>query len=339
MIKNNINNFTSWLSPSGEFHSVSRTHSTGRWGTHSDWASHHGMKIQDMFNKGWMRVTYIGDILYMSNDSGVFPNYKQKSAILNLAIESDRFKKVVYEDGQGNERELNEYYSFRIWLEELDIDKEETGVRDLNMTAKLPLYRNNPLGNISNLTRGFHLNTIVGRMLRPWINIIKLFEDKKDAVTRRLPDLTDEIFGINKKYINKDGLLNSNFLSAYDLFKDELSRSINNLPYKLGKDVHSGEYVDPLSPTKAFLKKYDNEDDFLESLDKALDISLMVMGHSSEQVRNFINFLEIVRDEFITIGERLPTLGEPSLEGANKELLRSINKKLKEYEKLYKSNI
>lgn len=101
-------NAQSWLSPNGEFHPVSRTHHTGRWGTHGDWAAHHNMKMQDMFKKGWMRITYIGDILYVSNDSGVFPNYKQKSAALNLAIESDRFKKVIYEDGEGNEREINE---------------------------------------------------------------------------------------------------------------------------------------------------------------------------------------------------------------------------------------
>lgn len=227
--------------------------------------------------------------------------------------------------------------NFKNWLEGLDIDKEDKEISGLNMTASLPFVPNNPLGFIGTLTRGFHLNTVVGRMMRPWINIINLFERIKDKISIRLPDSSDKIFGINKKYINKDGTLNNNFLSAYDLFKNEISKAINNLPYKEGKDIHSGSDVDVLSPVKSFLSKYgDHEEDFLDSLDKALEINLIVMGHSAEQIRNFINFLELVRDEFITIGERLPTLDEPLLE-KNKKYQSDINKKLKFYERLYKS--
>ena len=337
MIKDNAN-IQSWLSPSGDFHPVSRTHSTGRWGTHGDWAAHHDMKMQDMFNKGWMRVTYIGDILYMSNDSGVLPNYKQKNAILNLSIESDRFKKVVWEDGEGNEREISENFSFGFWLENLDIEKEKKDIDDLNMTSKLPLFKDNPLASIGKLTRGFHLNTIIGRILRPWITVISNFEKHKDKVIKRLPDLSDNIFGINKKYIGEDGSLNNNFLSAYDLFKNELSNAMNDLPFKTGYDIVGNRQIDVLEPIRKFFSNYSGQGDFLDSLDKSLKINLMVLGHSLEQVRNFINFLEIVRDEFITIGEQLPTLGEPSLESGNKELIKSIETKLKEYEKLYRSN-
>lgn len=119
----NIENATSWLDPKGNFHPVSRTHRTGRWGTHSDWAFAHNKKMEELFDAGWMRVTYIGDTIYISNDLAVLPTYKQKQSILDFAIESnERFKHVVYENGQGKETELTENFSFKLWLENHVID-------------------------------------------------------------------------------------------------------------------------------------------------------------------------------------------------------------------------
>lgn len=105
----NIVNATSWLSPRGEFHPISRTHSSGRWSSHSDWAQAHNKKMSDLFDSGWMRVTFIGETLYMSNDSSIIPTNKQKKAVIDFSIESNgRFKHVIYENGQGKETELTE---------------------------------------------------------------------------------------------------------------------------------------------------------------------------------------------------------------------------------------
>lgn len=116
----NIENATSWLDPKGIFHPVSRTHKSGRWGTHSDWAFAHNKKMEELFDSGWMRVTSIGDTIYISNDIANLPTYKQKKSILDFAMESNgRFTHVVYENGQGKETELteaNKFLNFKSWL-------------------------------------------------------------------------------------------------------------------------------------------------------------------------------------------------------------------------------
>lgn len=115
-----IENATSWMDTRGRFHPVSRTHPSGRWGTHSDWAFAHNRKVNELFESGWMRITYIGDTIYMSNDISIPPTYKQKKSILDFALESDgRFNHVIYENGQGREIELtesNRFISFKEWL-------------------------------------------------------------------------------------------------------------------------------------------------------------------------------------------------------------------------------
>ena len=75
-----IQNATSWLNPNGNFNP------TGKWGSHSDWAFHNNKKMEELFGSGWMRVTFIGDTIYMSNDLSVLPTYKQKKSIVDLSI-------------------------------------------------------------------------------------------------------------------------------------------------------------------------------------------------------------------------------------------------------------
>jgi hypothetical protein len=115
-----IQNATSWLNPNGNFNP------TGKWGSHSDWAFHNNKKMEELFGSGWMRVTFIGDTIYMSNDLSVLPTYKQKKSIVDLSIESNgRFKKAIYENGQGKETTLfssydfsesNKHMNFKEWL-------------------------------------------------------------------------------------------------------------------------------------------------------------------------------------------------------------------------------
>jgi hypothetical protein len=88
----------SWLSPRGEFHSTEGV-------THSEWAWSKGKGPQDFFKNGWIRVTYVGRIIYLHNDV-MLPNERQKREIFDFALESGRFDKVVFDDGE-RERELN----------------------------------------------------------------------------------------------------------------------------------------------------------------------------------------------------------------------------------------
>jgi hypothetical protein len=65
--------------------------------------------MSDLFDSGWMRVTFIGETIYMNNDSSIIPTNKQKKAVIDFSIESNgRFKHVIYENGQGKETELTE---------------------------------------------------------------------------------------------------------------------------------------------------------------------------------------------------------------------------------------
>lgn len=249
---------------------------------------------------------------------------------------------------------INKVMKFKSWLE----SKEIEDIDKLNMTRSLPLSRDkNPFAQISGLTRGFHLNTIVSRMLRPWQSTIEFFQNRKEQVAERMskemgmvdtrPLEDQKIFGIHKKFIGIDGKLNSNFMAAFDLFKNELSNAIHDLPFKTGQDVVANKIVDVLGPVKQYFSSYMRaDDDFLKSLDKAFKINLAVFGtervfikgnpshYSPTLANNFINFLQIVRDEFITIGEHLPTLGQPALERGKKEIIDVIDKKIDEYERV-----
>lgn len=103
----NFENATSWLHPNGTFHP------TGK---------------EELFASGWMRVTFIGDTIYISNDLSVLPTFKQKKSIIDLSIESkERFKKAIYENGKREKTTLfssydfsesNNHMNFKNWLEQ-----------------------------------------------------------------------------------------------------------------------------------------------------------------------------------------------------------------------------
>jgi hypothetical protein len=199
----------------------------------------------------------------------------------------------------------------REW-DSVDPSSERKSKDGLNMTAGIPARG----VSINDLTRGFHLNTIVGRMMTPWVNTLEM-----DSWQRSLPEK-----------FRDGGKINRNFLAAYDLFKNELAKAVNGLPFKKGRDVTKGKVVDVLGGARGLLKGYGGEaGDYMLHLDKALKIQASVFPIMPSLVHHFINFLEIVRDEFMTFGEVLPTLGEPDLERDKKEE-RRINAKISELE-------
>jgi len=97
-VSSNADKAQSWLSPRGEFHSTDGM-------THSDWAYRKGRGPQDFFRDGWVRVTYVGRIIYLHNDV-MSPNERQKREVFDFALESGRFDRVVFDDGE-HERELS----------------------------------------------------------------------------------------------------------------------------------------------------------------------------------------------------------------------------------------
>jgi len=67
---------------------------------------------------------------------------------------------------------MKSFYEFLRFLEgykDIDPEEETERARRLNLTARLPLPKDkNIFASLRDLTRGFHLNTIIGRMLTPW---------------------------------------------------------------------------------------------------------------------------------------------------------------------------
>ena len=152
----NFENATSWLHPNGTFYPIKE------YGSHSNWASHHNKKLKELFDSGWMRVTFIGDTIYISNDLSVIPTFKQKKSILDMSIESkERFKKAIYENGKGKETTLfssydfsesNNHMNFKNWLEQQnpnnnlvrqqmnDFMNQDKKIK--NPTQRIPLQKN-----------------------------------------------------------------------------------------------------------------------------------------------------------------------------------------------------
>lgn len=162
-------------------------------------------------------------------------------------------------------------------------------------------------------------------MLLPWTNTLT----SRNWQVKLAPGLRDE-----------GGKPNRNFMAAYDLFKDEIAKAVSSLPFKSGRDVRTGKIVDVLGPVKKFLAGYGGESgDYIMHLDRALDICLKVFPQESfssvilQQSDNFRNFLELVRDEFMTFGERLPRLGEEPLE-VNRDEARRIDRAIEKYESM-----
>ena len=211
--------------------------------------------------------------------------------------------------------------TFSEWLEsykDVDPEQESKKIQDINMTASLPLFKTAPLNHIKNLTRGFHLNTIIGRMMQRWTAAL--------SMAPREWRISKEKKAANDKY-----------KAAYDLFKQEIANAVDNLPYKTGVDIRSGKPEDILAKSKEFFKDYVPENkNLIQSMNNAWKIYTSVFGddYQDSQIQNFLNFYQIVKEEFLTIGEMLPTLGEPTLRHIESKFANDIQKEIDKYDKM-----
>lgn len=199
----------------------------------------------------------------------------------------------------------------------MDAEQESRNIQNVNMTASLPLFKGAPLNHIKNLTRGFHLNTIIGRMMQRWVGGLS-----------RAPGgwrISKENMAANDKY-----------KAAYDLFKQEIANAVDNLPYKTGMNIQTGKPEDVMAKSKEFLRGYLPEDkDLIQSMNNAWKIYANVFGDDSQgnygQIQNFLNFFQIVKEEFMTIGEMLPTLGGQTSHKVENEFVKDIQREIDKY--------
>jgi len=230
--------------------------------------------------------------------------------------------------------------NFKIWLENYkDINNKEEyeKINKLNMTASLPFEPKSipqAISDIGKLTRGFHLNTIVGRMMTPWINSLnrapidyELLETDPEKATKWSVSSTDR-------------KANNNYKAAYDLFKQEIANAVDALPVKLGINIMTGKPEDVLLKTKEFLSNYTPEEkDLVKSLDNAWNLYTKVFGNDKKsnfsQIQNFANFFQLVKEEFMKIGELLNNMqDDDGLNVIQNDFLKALNKEQRKYEKM-----
>lgn len=94
----------SWLSPNGEFNPVFGTTNHSNWAVNYLKSSIRNV-MDDMYHLKWQRVYYSNKELY-SNNELYGPNFKQKAALIDLAI-IEKFDRVLYDNGDAN---------FVIWI-------------------------------------------------------------------------------------------------------------------------------------------------------------------------------------------------------------------------------
>lgn len=226
---------------------------------------------------------------------------------------------------------------FREWLEnykEVDPEKEAEKVQDINMTAHLPLSDKAPLDQIRGLTRGFHLNTIIGRMMQRWVNGLRFA-----PVDYKLAQ-TDPEKATRYRVSGEDKRGNDNYKAAYEMFKQEIANAVAALPFKTGINVLSGKPEDVLMKSKDFLSGYRSEDkDLIRSLNDAWKIYVSVFGNDPSrnysQILNFMNFLQIVKEEFMTIGEMLPKLGDDDgMRQVDSRIVKELDKEINKYDQM-----
>ena len=92
------------------------------------------------------------------------------------------------------------------------------------MTANLGNFSNKPILNaIRDLTRGFHLNTIVGRMFQSWTNGFNRAPVKWDLIE----DSPEEAYQYRTS--KSDPKANNRYKAAYSLFKQEIAKHLCSL--------------------------------------------------------------------------------------------------------------
>jgi len=210
----------------------------------------------------------------------------------------------------------------------------------LNMTAKLPVPTDGDIfASLRGLTRGFHLNTIVGRMFQPWANGLEWAPRRWDLYEKSGKKEDMHKWSISEK----DHRANNNYKAALDMFKQEMANAISALPHKKGFDVVQQKERDILGPTKKFFQgmQTDDEHDLIESLRKAYEIFDGVFGpHYYDQARNFANFIQIVREELMRYKETLPSMGSDEGEDtADMPYMEELKKEEERYMAIYRKNL
>ena len=179
------------------------------------------------------------------------------------------------------------YHDYEDWERNPDTDWEAEE-RLINRLYMRPDYRGPlSLNEIQGLTRAFHINTIVARILSEWVSPLVA---RPKWVARHYPEAA----------------------LAYLLFKDAVLLAVACLPEKQGLDVNTGQYMNVLSPLYATFPSLEYTDcyDIVQSMRSAYRINKAIWGHQPSQARNFQNFFEIVVDEFYTLSDRARTLAE-----------------------------
>lgn len=128
--------------------------------------------------------------------------------------------------------------------------------------------------------------------------------------------------------------------AAYSLFKQEIANAVQALPFKKGFDVVAQKHQDIMGPAKNFLSDIQaDEADLIESMRKAFDIFWAVFGPGySSQARNFANFFEIVKDEFMRYREDLPAMGDDDgTDAADNPYVKHIDQEIKKYLEIERS--
>lgn len=213
---------------------------------------------------------------------------------------------------------------FKQWLEnyrEIDPNKEEKKASRLKVTWDLPLVTHPASADFSKLTRGFHLNTIISRMMDPWI-----------AHLKRAPQ--------KWRVSPTDKTANDNFKAAYEIFKQEIANAVADLPFKTGLNLATNKVEDVLSRTKEFFANYQTEEkNLIDSLNSAWKVHTSVFGNDPQsnrsQIVNFIEFLQIVKEQFMKIGEFLPDIGnESEAEQINDDFVKILDAEISKFKKI-----
>jgi hypothetical protein len=126
---------------------------------------------------------------------------------------------------------------------------------------------------------------------------------------------------------------NDRYKAAYDFFKREIANAVATLPYKEGMDANTGKIRDVMLNTRQFLQGIRPENkELIQSMRDAFNIFWSVFKDSySNHIRDYINFFEIVKEEFMKIGELLPTMGDDDMSKPSMPYIKELNREINVY--------
>jgi hypothetical protein len=91
----------SWLSPQGKLIPLSNM-------SHGGYAKSKGSTIEDMWKAGYFRINFYGNKLYAHNEINPNLNHRQKSELINFAVQAG-FTHVVIDSGDNEKIIWSEY--------------------------------------------------------------------------------------------------------------------------------------------------------------------------------------------------------------------------------------